>query len=212
MYNSHVSQIPSSGSYIMRAAALLCFAEHSNVRALTQRNWLQEACSFPARGIQNSPGMQEHHQKHTDSYWGGHWALLGGAILQHFHKACKGWEKYSEYKGPFKVYLSQNSFPRSEVENNFINDRSSISLKRSQLYRPTRNSGLWFFYLFPFPFLKEAQKPHTSVLEWRGQTCPCVAWLTPLQATQSQPPPLLQQAEWKSIRAASLGIRAFQTQ
>lgn len=104
------------------------------------------------------------------------------------------------------MYLSQNLLLRSEAEDKFLKDRSFTSLKRCQWYRPTRSTGLWFFYLLPFPFLKGAQKPHTWVL-WRGQTG--VAWFASLQATQSQPPPLLQQAEWKSIRAASLGIRAF---
>lgn len=208
MYNSNVSQIASSGSHIMRAAAPLCFAEHSNVRALTQKNWLQEACSSFARGIQNSPGMQEHHQKHRGSYWGGHWALLTGPILQDLHKTCKGWDKYSECKEPVKVYLLQNLFLRSEAENKFTKERSFLPLKRSWWYRPTRSTGLWFFYCLPPPFLKDAQKPHYWVL-WRGRTCPCVAWLTPLQATQTQPPPLPQQAEWKSIRAASLVTRAF---
>lgn len=119
----------------------------------------------------------------TDSYWGSLSTARRSNIVA-FPQSTQGWDKYSKCEGPFKVYLLQNLFLRSEAENEFIKDRSFISLKRSWWYRPTRSIGLWFLYPLPFPFLKEAQKPHIWVL-WRDQTCPCVAWLTPLQATQS---------------------------
>lgn len=75
------------------------------------------------------------------------------------------------------------------------------------------NQGHWSLFFPPSPISISKGSPeaqHFTTLEW-SHLALCT-WLTPLQATLFQSPPLPWQAEWKPIRTACFAIGAFQNQ